>query len=70
MKSIEVGDKVVVNKNLKSGYVVGKIQSNDKILYHVRLIDFITQKILGIFVYTEKQLTVIKWFKGEIICTQ
>lgn len=60
MKSIEVGDKVVVNKNLKSGYVVGKIQSNDKILYHVRLIDFITQKILGIFVYTEKQLTAIK----------
>lgn len=60
MKSIEVGDKVVVNKNLKSGYVVGKIQSNDKILYHVRLIDFITQKILGIFVYTENQLTAIK----------
>ena len=24
MKSIEVGDKVVVNKNLKSGYVVEK----------------------------------------------
>lgn len=60
MKSIEVGNKVVVNKNLKSGYVVGKIQSKDKILYHVRLIDFITQKILGVFVYTEKQLTAIK----------
>lgn len=60
MKSIEVGDKVVVNKNLKSGYAIGKIQSNDKILYHVRLIDFITKKILGIFVYTEKQLTAIK----------
>jgi len=60
MKNIKVGDKVVVSKNLKRGYVVGKIQNNDKVLYHVRLIDFITQKILGIFVYTEKQLTAIK----------
>lgn len=60
MKKIEVGDKVTVNKNFKSGYVVGKFKNNDKTLYHVRLTDSISQKILGIFVYTEKQLIVIE----------
>lgn len=59
MKNIEVGDKVTINKNLKKGYVVGKFKRDNKILYHVRVIDSITQKILGIFVYTEMQITAI-----------
>lgn len=59
MKNIEVGDKVTINKNLKKGYVVGKLKRDNKILYHVRVIDSITQKILGIFVYTEMQITAI-----------
>lgn len=43
-ENIEVGCKITVNKNLKSGRVVGKIEQNNKILYYVRLIDFSTKK--------------------------
>lgn len=55
-ENIEVGCKVTVNKNLKSGRVVGKIEQNNKILYYVRLIDFSTKKIIGDFVYTKKTI--------------
>ena len=56
---IEIGKRISVNKNLKSGYIVGKIKRNEKIVYIVRLIDFVTKKIIGDFIYTEKQITVI-----------
>ena len=56
MKNIRVGDRVTVNRTFKSGYVVGKIQKSDKTLFHVRIIDSITKKTMGTFVYTEKQL--------------
>ena len=55
---IEIGSKVTVNKNLKSGRVVGRVIRNDDVIYYVRLVDFITNKILGDFVYTEKQLSI------------
>lgn len=55
---IEIGSRVTVNKNLKSGRVVGRVIRNDDVVYYVRLIDFITKKILGDFVYTEKQLSI------------
>ncbi|MEE1255625.1 MAG: hypothetical protein UHN47_03820 [Lachnospiraceae bacterium] len=56
MKNINVGDRVTVSRNFRSGHVVGKIQNSDKTLFHVRIIDTITKKSLGTFVYTEKQL--------------
>ena len=59
MENIEVGDAVAINKNLKGGYVIAMIKQKEKVLYHVRIIDFSTQKILGIFVYTRKQITKI-----------
>lgn len=55
---IEMGSNVTVNKNLKSGRVVGRVIRNDDVIYYVRLVDFITKKILGDFVYTEKQLSI------------
>ena len=59
MKVANIGDKVIINKNLKSGRVIGKVTyKGGRVVYHVRLIDSITKKITGDFVYTGKQLTV------------
>lgn len=56
---IEIGKRISVNKNFKSGYIVCKIKREEKVVYIVRLVDFFTKKIIGDYVYTEKQLTVI-----------
>lgn len=55
---IALGKKVIINRNLKSGDIVGKVKSKDKILYVVRLKDHETKESLGDYIYTEKQITV------------
>lgn len=60
MAAIKIGSKVTVNKNLKSGRVVGIGRQHDNTIYYVRFTDLMIKKIIGDFVYTEKQLTVTR----------
>lgn len=51
---MEVGDEVIINKNLKTGRIIGKSITKNNVNYIVRIVSE------GNFVYTEKQLNKIK----------